>query len=246
MHPVAEEACDNCHESTGESHPQEGVKGFSLMDRLPDLCFYCHEEFSPQQHAHPPYDQGECLSCHDVHGSSEASLLQLPEQELCLSCHNKEYVTDSTKTVNIRPLVKGKVLVHSAIEGGGCIQCHLSHGSDYRALLMDVYPEEDYVPSRTDNFGLCFLCHDTDLIDAEETEWGTNFRNGIRNLHQLHINGNKGRNCRLCHNLHGSATSFLIEERVAFGNWEMNMNFVPAENGGSCLPGCHGLQTYER
>ena len=84
------------------------------------------------------------------------------------------------------------------------------------------------------------------LLDAEETEWGTNFRNGDRNLHQLHINGNKGRNCRMCHNLHGSSQKFLIEEKVGFGNWEMKMNFVPEEQGGSCLPGCHGRLTYKR
>ena len=246
MHMPAEDACDNCHMSTGDTHPQDGIRGFTLMDRLPDLCFYCHEESISPSHGHQPVEKKECLSCHDVHGSSEAVLLKSPEQELCLSCHNRTYKTDSTETINIRQLILPNRMVHSAITGGGCIICHQSHGSEFRALLIEQYPEEEYVPAMTENFELCFQCHDTDIMNAEETEWGTSFRNGARNLHQLHINGNKGRNCRLCHNLHGSSQKFLVEEKVRFGNWEMNMNFIPQEQGGSCLPGCHDRKSYLR
>ena len=246
MHMPAEDACDNCHEATGEAHPQDGVKGFTLMDEMPDLCFYCHEEPVIQAHGHQPVMNKECLACHDAHGSSEPTLLKLPEQELCLSCHNRTYRTDTSETINIRQLIRGQGMAHTAITDGGCIFCHQPHGSGFRAMLNEQYPAEDYLPAKTKNFELCFLCHDTDIIDAERTEWGTNFRNGDRNLHQLHINGNKGRNCRMCHNLHGSPRKFLIEETVGFGNWEMNMNFITVENGGSCLPGCHGRQSYDR
>jgi len=246
IHMPATDACDNCHESTGESHPQDGVKGFTLMDRTPDLCFYCHEEPADPVHGHLPVVRGECLSCHDAHGSQEPMLLQLPGQDLCLSCHNRDYQSDTTETVNIRRLVRGQAIVHSAIEGGGCTVCHQAHGSEYRALLNTPYPADDYLPAMTENFELCFMCHDTDIIDAEETEWATNFRNGTRNLHQLHINGEKGRNCRMCHNLHGSPQKYLVEDAVGFGNWEMQMNFVPNENGGSCFPGCHGKLAYAR
>ncbi len=245
MHYPAEDACDNCHEATGEEHPGEN-RGFKLMDQSPALCFYCHEEIPQQDHPHQPLVKGSCLDCHDVHGSAETALLKSPEQELCLSCHNKTYTTDSSETINIRRLVKGKMLPHSAIEGGGCVACHQAHGSGKRNLLVEPYPADNYLPAKTEEFGLCFLCHDTDLLEAEETEWGTNFRNGKQNLHQLHINGNKGRNCRMCHNLHGSQQIFLMEEQVGFGNWEMNMNFIPEEKGGSCQPGCHAKLSYSR
>ena len=69
----------------------------------------------------------------------------------------------------------GEKVVHSAIPGGGCIVCHQSHGSDYRELLVDQYPAGDYVPATTENFGLCFLCHDTDLLDAEDNLIATYF-----------------------------------------------------------------------
>ncbi|MDF1575193.1 MAG: cytochrome c3 family protein [Bacteroidales bacterium] len=246
MHYPAGDACNNCHESTGASHPSEDSAGFRLMDQIPVLCFYCHEENGPVSFAHKPVEDGNCLGCHDAHGSSESSLLLAGDPDLCLSFHNREYRSDSTETANIGRLVKGKMTAHSAIPGGGCMSCHQAHGSGFRSLLVDLYPEEDYLPALTENFGLCFLCHDTDLLEAGETEWGTGFRNGKKNLHRLHINGNKGRNCRMCHNIHGSPRPFLVEEQIVFGSWEMQMNFIPDEQGGSCLPGCHGKLSYQR
>jgi len=246
MHYPAEDACDNCHESTGASHPSDSV-GFRLMDASPALCFYCHEELPGVAHEHQPVSSGHCLSCHDPHGSAEASLLHFSGPQLCLGCHNRTYRNDSTETVNISRLVRGSgMVVHTAITELGCTTCHQAHGSGFRDLLVETYPADEYVPATTEQFGLCFLCHDTDLLDAEETEWATGFRQGTLNLHRIHIQGNKGRNCRLCHNLHGSPNPFLVEDRVAFGRWEMNLNFVPEERGGSCLPGCHGLLSYRR
>ena len=235
MHPAADDACDNCHQATGESHPSKGVIGFTLAETLPDLCFICHEAIPSLRYGHHPVEEGECISCHDAHGSSEPGILKQPEQALCLSCHKE-----------IRSQVEGKGTAHSAIETGGCIQCHRAHGSDWNALLVEPYPVEEYVVATSENFGLCFLCHDTGLIESEETDWATGFRNGTVNLHWYHINGNKGRNCKLCHNLHGSTEKFLISKRVVFGKWEMDMNFIPSEGGGTCLPGCHGSMTYER
>lgn len=245
MHYPAEDACDNCHESTGNEHPGDSL-GFVLMDLIPTLCFYCHEEGIETEHPHMPVSQGSCLDCHDAHGSSYPMILKSDEKELCLSCHDKSYKSDSSETKNIGRLLKGKMIPHSAIEGGGCMVCHKSHGTDYQSLLVDAYPVEEYIPVSVEAFGLCFLCHDIDLLEAEETEWGTNFRNGNNNLHQVHINGSKGRNCRLCHNLHGSEHKFLLEEQVSFGNWEMKMNFVAEPQGGSCLPGCHSKLSYSR
>ena len=246
-HYPAEDACDNCHEATGASHPSEDSLGFRLMDAVPALCFYCNEEGAAQAFGHQPYAEGQCLGCHDAHGSSQAGLLRDEEKELCLGCHNRVFQGDGSETANISRLVKGShQVVHSAITGMGCLICHQAHGSEFRVLLVDAYPEEEYVPASTENFALCFLCHDTGILDEEETEWATGFRNGKQNLHWLHIHGNKGRNCRMCHNIHGSTQPFLVEEGVGFGNWEMDLNFVPREEGGSCWPGCHGKLSYTR
>jgi predicted CXXCH cytochrome family protein len=246
VHYPAEDDCNNCHESTGVFHPLQDSAGFQLMDRIPALCYYCHEERVKSVYPHQPVEQGNCLGCHDAHGSTGPSLLRLPEPDLCLSCHNQDFRTDSTQTVNISRLVNKKMIVHTAITDGGCMVCHQSHGSEFRALLVDRFPAEDYLPAKSENFELCFLCHNTGILDKEETESDTGFRNGKQNLHWVHINGEKGRNCRMCHNIHGSPQPFLIEEIVGYGNWEMRMNFVPEEQGGSCLPGCHGKLSYRR
>jgi predicted CXXCH cytochrome family protein len=230
-HAAIENGCDICHESTGEAHPEDGKKGFVLVDQTPALCYYCHEESEAANFVHQPLVQGECLSCHDVHASSNPALMKLPDPDMCLSCH---------------PIVQGKVILHSAIESGGCTMCHLPHGAQFKGLLTEKFPDEEYVPAKSENFSLCFMCHDTDLLEAERTDWATNFRNGDRNLHYVHIRGEKGRSCKMCHNLHASKQKSLIEESIRFGNWEMQMNFTNNEHGGSCLPGCHGKKTYRQ
>lgn len=245
VHEVAADACDNCHLSTGAPHPGKDTAGFTLMDRLPDLCFYCHEGPLSLPSMHRPVEEGACLDCHDVHASQEYHLLISPEQELCLGCHGGSG-NGPDQTANIGKLISGSRKPHSAIEGGGCISCHMPHGSEERALLVARYPEATYVQAETAQFELCFLCHDTDLLMAAETEWATGFRNGTRNLHHLHIQGRKGRNCRLCHNLHGSTLPYLIEDKVLYGSWPMGIQYIPAENGGTCQPGCHSKESYER
>jgi predicted CXXCH cytochrome family protein len=242
VHPVAEDGCEDCHLASGKSHPEE-VGGFTLMDSIPALCFYCHEEPAEAAFGHLPVEENECLACHDVHGSSEPGLLVQSEQDLCLSCHGG---SGGPGGGNIKKLVSGENLAHSAISMGGCGSCHLPHGSEEHALLVEFYPEDSYLPATVENFALCFQCHDAELLQAEETEWATSFRDGTKNLHWIHIHGDKGRNCRMCHNMHGSSLPFLIEERLLFGAWEMEMHFEPLENGGSCLPGCHGKLQYQR
>lgn len=246
-HYPAEDACDNCHEATGATHPSSDSLGFRLIDSSPALCFYCHEEAEARAFVHIPVMEGQCLDCHAAHASSLPSLLRNPETELCLSCHDRNYGKEGTGTENIHKLIRGSQrVVHTAITEMGCTSCHLAHGSEYPSLLVDKYPEEEYVPGTPEHFGLCFLCHDTEILEAEETEWATGFRHGKQNLHRVHIQGNKGRNCRMCHNIHGSSLPFLIEESVEFGNWEMPLNFVSDPQGGSCSTGCHAKLSYSR
>jgi hypothetical protein len=46
--------------------------------------------------------------------------------------------------------------------------------------------------------------------------------------------------------MHASTNQHLILDKVAFGEWEMEMNYTPLETGGSCLPGCHAEKKYTR
>ena len=84
------------------------------------------------------------------------------------------------------------------------------------------------------------------MLDIDAPKSLTNFRNGEKNLHYLHINGIKGRSCILCHDVHASNNEHLIADKVPFESWWMNLNYKTLENGGSCQPGCHKEKKYTR
>jgi len=56
----------------------------------------------------------------------------------------------------------------------------------------------------------------------------------------------KGRSCKLCHELHGSAKPKMMAVSVPFGTWSLPLKFVKTETGGSCSPGCHETKSYDR
>jgi predicted CXXCH cytochrome family protein len=136
--------------------------------------------------------------------------------------------------------------VHPPIETDGCVICHNPHFSDKNFLLAGNFPSGNYAKAIPENFDLCFTCHDSELMMAKTTVTATNFRNGNHNLHFIHINGDRGRNCTICHDVHGSPNEKLIKNSVPFGQWTMNLNYKINENGGSCATGCHGLKQYSR
>ena len=84
---------------------------------------------------------------------------------------------------------------------------------------------------------------------SERTEIETNFRDGGRNLHYLHVNREeKGRTCQTCHEIHGSDLPRHMASVVPFegGGWTMPIGFRQTDTGGRCSPGCHEPQEYRR
>jgi hypothetical protein len=68
------------------------------------------------------------------------------------------------------------------------------------SLLSDNYPSGAYEKYQRENYGLCWKCHDSALVEASQTTTATKFRNGDVNLHQVHVQKFKrGRACHLCH-----------------------------------------------
>jgi len=59
-------------------------------------------------------------------------------------------------------------------------------------------------------------CHKEALVTTGKTVTITNFRNGEINLHMLHVNQNKGRTCRACHDVHASDQEDHIREEFRF------------------------------
>ena len=237
--PYAEGSCSTCHQPHGSVIP--GL----LTEAVPALCYECHEQNAPA-YPHDPVKKGKCIACHNPHASQTGSLLAEDNKGLCLKCHSRSYQTDTTYTENIGQLLKKDPYVHGAIEMDGCASCHAGHGTEYRELLKNKYPTGYYTEAKAENFALCFDCHDAAILEKDPATSGTNFRNGGQNLHYMHINGAKGRSCSMCHGVHAAKNEHLIREKVPYGRWTMNMNYKPAPQGGSCMPGCHGELTYDR
>ncbi|MBK7215384.1 MAG: hypothetical protein IPH88_19310 [Bacteroidales bacterium] len=251
VHSPANESCSNCHDVELLDHTENGARGLKLTQEIPVLCFKCHETVRTERDSlkfvHQAMQaENSCINCHSPHSSEEKHLLQNNQKKMCLSCHDKDKNSEGEKVLNIKKLLLNSKVIHPPLENGGCSVCHKPHGSENNYLLISNFPKGFYAPATWDSFEFCWECHDSDLLEAPTTETATNFRNGEKNLHFVHMNGKKGRNCTVCHNVHASSNEHLIEDKVMFGGWEMPIRFKTTENGGTCFPGCHNEEKYQR
>ena len=232
VHPPAAEGCTDCHNPHGSEHAK------LLQAEGKELCFTCHSDISDliekAKVVHPPVQtEKACASCHSPHASDNAKLLLKTGKELCVDCHKNIITARMT-------------VVHGPIKEGICTPCHNPHASANERLLVKEFRTDPYVAYNDKEYELCFTCHNRDLLAYPDTSFATNFRNGERNLHYVHVNKEKGRNCTFCHELHGSENAKLIAQNVNFGKWKLPINFKKTDTGGSCSPGCHKPQTYDR
>lgn len=247
QHKPMEGDCQQCH----EVHASDQI--MQLKQAPLELCTSCHEPIkqavASAKFKHTPVMEGTgCINCHTPHGSDLAKLMKSDTAKACLACHDKPVNTPDKRVVAGVPEVGRKDLVqHGPIRDGNCSGCHSLHGSDHSRLLTKPYPETFYEPFDVEKYGLCFSCHDKQLVQLEKTNGLTNFRNGEQNLHYLHVNkADKGRVCRACHSTHASPFKVHVRESVPYGKWDMPMNFKPTDDGGSCAPGCHQEYAYDR
>ncbi|MCF8222565.1 MAG: cytochrome c3 family protein [Bacteroidales bacterium] len=241
-YPVQDGYCASCHSPHSSSNKSLIHSNFSE-----NMCTDCHYlEIEDKVSDHYPAKNGDCQDCHDPHQSDYRGVIKMEPNKLCLDCHSRAIETDNRYIPNIKATLSENNTIHDPIESGECTICHLPHAADYPRLLIGEYPTKQYTEAKVDNFEFCFLCHDSEMITADSTVYATNFRNGTQNLHYLHINGTKGRNCNLCHNAHGAPNKYIIEATVKYGNWDMPVEADFTENGGSCATGCHKKLEYSR
>ena len=246
QHKPIETGCTDCH--TPHSSPAK----FQLRKEGTALCATCHakvmESAATARTKHPPVtEQRACLTCHDPHAADHQPQLRADGLATCLSCHDRKLGSGAGQLADMKSLLAENSNHHGPIRDKDCTGCHKPHGSDHFRLLIEGYPKEFYAPFRAENFALCFQCHDAALPRDAKTTTLTSFRDGDRNLHFVHVNKvPKGRTCRACHETHAGSTQKHIRKAVSFGKWELPVNFTQTANGGTCAPGCHAPQSYDR
>lgn len=266
------ELCLSCHKEVGASlatlaHPHEPARGDCLQCHTPhasenirvlkksprELCLSCHEKMTgviaSATHPHGAVsDERSCLNCHSAHASAHAKQLVKDEIGACLKCHDAPIVVSKDRTIPAaKEVAVAQFHKHGPIEKGDCAACHDVHGGAHETLLAAPYEKGFYKKYSEGAYPLCFKCHDRALVTSVGAEAKTNFRDGDRNLHAVHVNGTEqGRSCRACHTVHASRHEAMIADSVSFGEWKLPINYAKTATGGSCAPGCHKAQTYER
>lgn len=259
--PVKEGACVSCHRvisgtDSAKKNPHPGNITVTLYRRGAELCSTCHPsegalaDKALNKHG-PMADEKGCVNCHNPHFSNQAKLLILPQQELCLSCHDKELTTEMGTLKDLKAFLAANKGGQGPLKDKPCSTCHNPHGSDYWRLLVKYYSSNFYASYSDSKYALCFSCHEKTVFTKRHTQKLTQFRDGERNLHYVHVNKmTKGRSCRACHETCSVCESTgqpkHIKETVGFSYWSLPMNFIPSKNGGSCAPGCHGEKMYSR
>jgi predicted CXXCH cytochrome family protein len=263
--------CLSCHEDvakglTGAKHVHDPAKGDCLQCHTPHasdvekvlkepvrtLCISCHQPVADViagasvKHG-ATEDARSCLNCHTPHSSERPKQLSDDPIASCLVCHQKAIKAPDGRTVaGVASVGNHALHQHGPIAEGRCEACHTLHGGSERALLIKPYSLEMQQQFSESAYALCLSCHEKDqVLGAAAPQTG--FRDGVRNLHAVHVtNEDKGHGCRACHTTHSSTFEAQIAETVPFGKWDLPINFKPTPSGGSCAPGCHKQQAYDR
>jgi predicted CXXCH cytochrome family protein len=250
QHPPAVESCLNCH----NAHNSRERK--LLHTELATGCMDCHRQIKElaekSKVRHGALEQGaKCASCHNPHGTwVEKLLIQLPF-DLCVNCHAVDHMKDHDGVVltNYKKWLEENKVWHAPVQAKDCSACHRTHGGENFRLLVAGYPSNFYSPYDRDNYALCFGCHNEKVVTEAETRTLTNFRDGARNLHFLHVNKpDRGRTCRACHEVHASKQARHVRDGVPYGpkSWVLKINFTKTPTGGQCARTCHETKGYER
>jgi len=212
----------------------------ATWSKLDCLTSGCHSALEGKKFMHAPVEARECDVCHEAKDeSAHTYALTSEEPDLCFDCHDAVSESlDEDGDSRSR---------HSPAEQGECSSCHDPHASQVARLLTAGYPTDMYGKFTEERYGVCFECHDVELVTEEQTSEATQFRNGTLNIHYLHVAKNaKGRGCNLCHTPHASVQDRLIRPTLAFSEWEMPIHFKATETGGYCGPACHSAKRYDR
>jgi predicted CXXCH cytochrome family protein len=237
IHAPVEKDCISCHNPHQSSYKFQLESGPSSAR----LCFTCHDEEDKMEYKylHGPVAAEDCLACHNAHAANYKHLVREgPEEiQLCASCHQE-----------IPKKIEKAAFKHGVINKGLCSPCHAFHGSNLTKHWTRQFPDKFYNPYDPKLYSLCFQCHEKTQAFYEQFTTLTNFRNGKRNLHYLHVTREKGRTCIACHDVHAANQQRLIRSSTPFGpsGFLIRIVFVKTPTGGTCTISCHVSKGYDR
>jgi predicted CXXCH cytochrome family protein len=244
-HKATERGCAECHDVHGSDFPKH------VVSTLPDLCLRCHEEVKTDTakatHKHPAVmSERACMSCHTAHAGDLDCLLSDLPIKVCMTCHKEPIKHQDGTSIAVPELVEASNFRHGPVRDGQCGGCHSIHGGDQPLLLLRTNSWRFYESYSEKNYQLCFSCHNPALARAEQAGAETGFRNGGLNLHYIHVNQERGRNCNVCHATHASRQPQLVRDAAPFGAWQLPITFSKTATGGTCKAACHADYAYDR
>jgi predicted CXXCH cytochrome family protein len=247
-HHPARTACIKCH------NPHNAMFPKLLLQETRVMCTGCHkdigETMSNSTVPHKALSAGaQCTNCHNPHGSQVEMLLHQLPFDLCVNCHKVDTMADAKgkKLQNMKAWLDNNPNWHGPVAKKDCVACHQPHGGNNFRLLEKEYPKEFYATYSAENYALCFSCHNEKAFSSESTSTLTGFRNGVKNLHFVHLQqAGRGRTCRACHEVHASEQKHHIRDGVPYGSggWVLKLNYEQTATGGSCAKTCHQQKTY--
>jgi predicted CXXCH cytochrome family protein len=247
-HAPATSNCLACH------NPHDSKQRKLLNDDIYAQCVSCHvgirEVADAATAKHDALTQGnKCLNCHNPHASNVEKLLTALPYDQCVNCHSNDTLKDDkgVPMTNFKKLLAENKVLHAPIAAKDCSACHAVHGGENFRMLVADYPARFYAPYDLKNYELCYGCHNDKVVSEQETTTLTNFRDGSRNLHYVHVNKpDRGRTCRACHEVHASQQPHQIRDSVPYGprGWLLKVGYEQTPTGGSCARTCHDTKTY--
>lgn len=146
-------ACANCHD------PHASDQEHLLASKTMDLCLSCHDKSIKTEHGvlaniakeienasfvHGPLREGNCVACHEAHGSEHAKLLDraFPETfyaefseaqyAICFECHDKALITEEESSLTgFRNGTENLHFLHvNRKKGRSCRACHSPHATN--------------------------------------------------------------------------------------------------------------------
>jgi len=175
VHPKATE-CESCHvPKTRDAHEFDDKK-----------CTACHQMVKKNDtFVHGPVAAGECLACHDPHGSDEPAQVRAFGADLCQKCH-----------VEMKARLAEKRFTHAPAKED-CATCHNPHASPSKYQI------------RTEGAGPCLECHKTlrkELVTSHVQHEAVSMDRQCLNCHDPHASDLgkqlKGTSMELCLSCH--------------------------------------------